>query len=165
MSTSDPVHLERSVVQIVTATATLDAARAIAQSLLTQRLVACIQIDGPIESHYCWQGKQEQSTEYRLTIKTAGHCKSPVMQAVQKLHSYDVPEVLATSISSANESYLDWVYQQTSRMMISFAIYLYGPQWGPLGVPLNRWLTDLARLNGCILNGTVHLCGPGNRTV
>ncbi len=133
-----PSKPDRSVVQIVTTTATIEAARAIAQVLLTERLVACVQIDGPVESHYCWQGKQEQSSEFRLTIKTADPCKYLVLHAIQKLHSYDVPEVLVTSVSLASDSYLDWVYQQTSPSMISFAIYLYGPQWGPVGITFEQ---------------------------
>ena len=47
-----------------------ETARQLASVILNHHLGACVQIIGPIESHYIWEGKAEQSTEFQLSIKT-----------------------------------------------------------------------------------------------
>ena len=129
---SDPVA---NLVQIVTTTTTLEEARRLAQTLLAEYRAACIQIDGPIESHYRWQGNLELANEYRLTVKTTQEQAAATMRAIRELHSYAVPELLVLPILSASASYADWVHEQLlppTKSFPNFAVYLYGPEWGPL---------------------------------
>jgi periplasmic divalent cation tolerance protein len=57
-------------IQVVTTTATQEDARTMACALVEQRLAGCVQIVGPIESIYRWQGKTETVTEWQCWIKT-----------------------------------------------------------------------------------------------
>jgi periplasmic divalent cation tolerance protein len=47
----------------------IDEARRIAQELLQQRLVACVNLVPQVESMYVWEGKLETSQEVLMMIK------------------------------------------------------------------------------------------------
>ena len=99
-------------IQVTTTTATEGDARRIAASLVEQRLAACVQIEGPLESVYWWQGQVEQAREWRCTIKTRGSLFEAVAQAISRLHPYDCPEILATPIIRCNQAYQAWLEEQ-----------------------------------------------------
>ncbi|NDG74501.1 MAG: divalent-cation tolerance protein CutA, partial [Synechococcaceae bacterium WB8_1B_136] len=60
-------------------------------ALLERRLAACVALS-PLEAHYHWQGRIEQSSEVQLLIKTHPDRLDALEQAVHELHSYDTPE-------------------------------------------------------------------------
>jgi|ERR1039458_5871904 periplasmic divalent cation tolerance protein len=90
-----------------------DAATELARQLVERRLVACAQIVGPISSTYWWEGKVSTETEYLVVCKTAKDRVEELRVAINELHSYDVPEILAVEIDSGNPAYLDWVAAET----------------------------------------------------
>jgi periplasmic divalent cation tolerance protein len=100
------------VMQIITTTATADDARRIARELVERRLAACVQIVGPIESVYRWDGKVETSQEWQCWIKTRGDLFGRVEQAILELHPYELPEILAMT-ADASKAYLDWLRRET----------------------------------------------------
>jgi periplasmic divalent cation tolerance protein len=99
-------------IQVTTTTATEADARRIATTLVEQRLAACVQIEGPLESVYWWQGQIEQTQEWRCTVKTRSSLFESVAQTIGRLHPYECPEILATPIVACNEAYLDWLKEQ-----------------------------------------------------
>jgi len=44
-----------------------------------------------------------------LILKSRKKCFPAIIKAVKKLHSYDVPEIIALPISDGNKDYLQWV--------------------------------------------------------
>src|SRR5688572_32403488 len=58
------------IIQVVTTTAEKESAEKIGTKLLERRLAACVQISGPVESSYWWNGRIETAREYLCTIKT-----------------------------------------------------------------------------------------------
>jgi len=100
-------------IQIVTTTASADEARRIGAALVEERLAACVQIVGPIESIYRWQGKVETATEWQCWIKTRSQHYDAVEAVIRRLHSYEVPEILAVPIIAGSEAYLKWLSQET----------------------------------------------------
>ena len=99
-------------IQVTTTTATEAIAQKIATELVEQRMAACVQIEGPLESVYWWQGQVEQAREWRCMIKTRGSLFEAVAQAISRLHPYDCPEILATPIVACNEAYQAWLEEQ-----------------------------------------------------
>ena len=95
-------------------TSSKEEADRIASVLVEQRLAACVQVDGPIESTYRWQGKTETATEWRCTAKTLDSHRTQIESKIRELHSYDVPEIIAIKVSHVGQDYLDWVREQTS---------------------------------------------------
>lgn len=45
--------------------------------------------------------------------KTRKDLYSLLEQAIKEAHTYDVPEILATSVVEGNKSYTDWISQET----------------------------------------------------
>jgi periplasmic divalent cation tolerance protein len=101
-------------IQIITTTASADDARRIGAALVERRLAACVQIVGPIESVYRWEGKIETATEFQCWIKTRDELYGRVEQAIRELHTYDVPEILAIPVVQGSAAYLEWLARETA---------------------------------------------------
>lgn len=86
-----------------------DEARKIARSLVTKRLIACVNIVPDIESFFTWKGKLEVCKEVLLIAKTKAELFSKVERQVKRLHSYECPEIIAFEIAKGNKDYLRWV--------------------------------------------------------
>jgi periplasmic divalent cation tolerance protein len=100
--------------QVVTTTASREEAQTIAHTLVEKKLAACVQIVGPVTSIYRWQGKIESATEWQCWMKTRQSKYPTLEKAIRKLHSYEVPEILAMPITAGSEKYLRWLGEETS---------------------------------------------------
>jgi periplasmic divalent cation tolerance protein len=102
------------VVQIVTTVPDEASARRIARVLVERTLAACVQISGPIESIYRWQGNVESAQEWQCWIKTTSVRYAEVAAAIQSLHSYAVPEILALPVVAGEANYLRWLIESVN---------------------------------------------------
>lgn len=102
-------------IQVITTVSEQADARRLAAVLVERRLAACVQISGPIESHYRWQGRLETAAEWVCTIKTRGGLYGEVERTVRELHPYQEPEILAVPIVAGSEGYLRWLANECSR--------------------------------------------------
>lgn len=84
-------------------------AEEIADHLVSNRLAACVNISAPVRSVYRWQGKVECAPEWLLTIKTARHRFDDLSAAIQTLHSYELPEIVALPVIAGFAPYLTWI--------------------------------------------------------
>ena len=100
------------IIQVVTTTADKQDAETLAQALLTKRLAGCVQISGPIDSSYWWNGRIETGTEWTCVIKTIRSLYREVEQTLLDLHPYDQPEILAIAVSDVSEGYAQWLREQ-----------------------------------------------------
>ena len=85
----------------------------IANQLVKQKLVACVNITN-ISSVYAWKGKIENQSEYLALFKTSKNNKSKLKKELQKLHPYDIPEIAEINVDSINQPYLKWLVDSTS---------------------------------------------------
>ena len=95
--------------QVLTTVGSEAEAERLGAALVERRLAACVQVTGPISSHYRWQGKVEHSTEWMCVAKTEVSRYPEVEAAIRELHSYDEPEIVATPIVAGSKGYLDWI--------------------------------------------------------
>jgi periplasmic divalent cation tolerance protein len=85
-------------------------ARRIARAVVGARLAACVNIlPGAVTSIYRWKGKVESAHERLLFIKTSRNRLAKLQAAVERLHSYDVPEFIALPIVAGSRGYLAWI--------------------------------------------------------
>ncbi|MGH9480685.1 MAG: divalent-cation tolerance protein CutA [Terriglobales bacterium] len=88
-------------------------AEAIAESMLVSRLAACATLGPEVRSRYRWQGGIESAAEVPLLLKTRRHCFAELERAIRRLHSYQVPEIVAVSVVEGSAAYLDWLAGET----------------------------------------------------
>ena len=74
-----------------------------------------MQIVGPVESRYWWEGAVETATEWLCVAKTTADRYDEVEAAIRAVHAYDVPEILAVPVVRGNEAYLQWLGAETAR--------------------------------------------------
>ena len=85
-----------------------DDAHRLARELVARRLAACVQGSAPITSHYRWQGKQEESVEYRLQIKMLPERCEAAVAWLTAHHPYQTPEIVRLD-GAASEGYARWM--------------------------------------------------------
>ena len=88
-------------------------ASSIAETLVSKKLAACVNIVKGVESVYQWQGKIERDKEILLIIKTRQSLFSQLEQAIQELHDYELPEIIAVPINTGEKNYLNWIQSAT----------------------------------------------------
>ncbi len=85
-------------------------AKRIARAIVEARLAACVNIlPGAMTSVYEWKGKVESAREKLLLIKTSRSRLTKLQAAVERIHSYEVPEFIALPIVAGSQAYLDWL--------------------------------------------------------
>jgi periplasmic divalent cation tolerance protein len=88
--------------------ASAEEASRIARALVEKRLAACVNIGSPVQSVYRWKGAIEESPEIPLIIKSTRELFESVRAEIERMHSYEVPEVIALPIVEGAENYLLW---------------------------------------------------------
>jgi periplasmic divalent cation tolerance protein len=90
-------------------------AKKIARALVDRRLAACVSImTAPVESLYRWKGSVESAKEFLLVIKSTQSRFAALRREIEKLHNYDVPEIIALPISAGSAKYLRWLADAVS---------------------------------------------------
>ena len=84
-------------------------AERISQLLLKERLIACANIVCPVTSFFHWVGKTEKVEECLIVMKSRRDLFSQVAEHIKRLHSYEVPEILAVPVIEGSKAYLDWM--------------------------------------------------------
>lgn len=107
------MHASNHLVVAVTTVESLEDAERLSHQLVEQSLAACVQIDGPITSHYRWNGTIQCSTEFRLTIKTSSERWPDLKEHLTSLHPYDEPGILMLPVTDTTQGYLNWVIKHT----------------------------------------------------
>jgi periplasmic divalent cation tolerance protein len=95
---------------VLSTCATPEEAEKLARVLLDARLAACVNVIPRIRSYYRWKGAIESADECLLVIKSSRKLFASLSAALEKAHSYEVPEVLAFSVVEGAANYLNWLH-------------------------------------------------------
>ena len=109
-----PVTTPEYVIVLTTLPADPDVAAAFARTLVEERLAACVNVMGEMQSVYVWEGHVEDEPEQQIVIKTTRERLLALWERVRELHSYEVPEFLVLPIVDGSEAYLHWMKQWTT---------------------------------------------------
>jgi periplasmic divalent cation tolerance protein len=90
-------------------------ARTLAETLVNERLAACVTVQAPMDSVYRWRGSVEHERERQILIKTTTERVPALAARVRELHPYELPEFLVTPVVSASEGYLAWLRESTNK--------------------------------------------------
>jgi periplasmic divalent cation tolerance protein len=102
-------------IQVVTTTESKEDAEKIARALVEERLAACVQLVGPIESTYWWKGSIETAQEWVCHIKTHESLYDELERAILAIHAYETPEIIAMSIVAGSNDYLEWLASEVKK--------------------------------------------------
>lgn len=92
-----------------------ETARRIANTLVEERLVACVNLLPGAMSIYRWEGKVESASEVVAIFKVAESAAAAAMARIKELHPYEVPEIVQIAVKEAHPAYLTWVNECCSR--------------------------------------------------
>jgi periplasmic divalent cation tolerance protein len=94
---------------VLSTCASTEEAERLARALVEARLAACVTALPGARSFYRWRGAIESADEILLVIKTSRELSGEVTAALQKAHSYEIPEVLALPVIDGSGNYLAWL--------------------------------------------------------
>jgi len=102
-------------IQLVYITASSgEEARKIARTLVEERLAACANLLGEINSVYWWGDAVQEDAEVALIVKSRAELVPRIVERVRALHSYDCPCVVAIPIVGGNPDFIDWIAAETA---------------------------------------------------
>jgi periplasmic divalent cation tolerance protein len=101
------------VMQVQVVHSDRDALISMIPCLLEERLIACGQILGPLQSIFFWDGSVQRAEEWLALLKCSETVVDRLIARLAELHSYEVPEILVTRVSGGHIPYLEWVAAQT----------------------------------------------------
>ena len=65
--------------------------------------------NGAVTSIYRWKGKIERANEHLVILKSTRKAFTALEREVARLHSYDVPEIIALPVILGSQKYLSWI--------------------------------------------------------
>lgn len=87
-------------------------AQRVALHVVGLRLAACAAVTPGVRSFYHWKGKLEESVECALAMKSRDDLFEELCAEIRKVHSYEVPEILAVPIADGSADYLAWMDEE-----------------------------------------------------
>ncbi|NKI33575.1 divalent-cation tolerance protein CutA [Wenzhouxiangella sp. XN79A] len=92
-----------------TTCADADQARRLAAAVVDGRLAACASVGAAVGSTFPWDDTIQHDQEIPVTFKTTLGAFDALERAMDTLHPYDVPELLAVPVVAASADYAAWV--------------------------------------------------------
>ena len=93
---------------------TAEVLRAIAGSLVEERLAACVNVLPGATSIYRWEEAVEESEEALAIVKTTADRLGSLETRVRELHPYELPEILAIEPDGGSSVYLNWIRESVT---------------------------------------------------
>lgn len=94
---------------VLSTCSTAEEAARIGRQLVEKRLAACVNVVPGARSIYRWKDEIEDAPESLLIIKSRRGLFDALRAEIEKLHSYEVPEVAAVAIVEGSPGYLTWL--------------------------------------------------------
>jgi periplasmic divalent cation tolerance protein len=99
--------------EVVVTAADADWLTGFTRTLVEERLAACGHVIGVIRSIYRWEGAIADEPEARVALHTRRSLVPAIVERARGLHPYDIPCVIALSLTGGNPAYLRWVVEET----------------------------------------------------
>ena len=84
-----------------------------AKELLGKGLAFCVQVEGPVQSYYQWDGSTQSNKEFPVRIKHMDHNGPAIQEWLRKNHPYETPQWIAVKACDSLEEYFHWALQNS----------------------------------------------------
>ena len=81
----------------------------LAETLVAQRIAACVNRVEGICSTFRWESKVQHANEVLVLIKTTEERMADVQSIIKKRASYELPEIISVRITGGSSAYLEWL--------------------------------------------------------
>jgi len=98
-----------AVIAVLTNLPDSESAFNLAREVVHLRLAACANVLPGATSFYRWEGREEESSEVPVLIKSTAALYPQLEQAIRERHPYEVPEIVSWTIERGLGEYLRWV--------------------------------------------------------
>jgi len=88
-------------------------AKLISETLVNEKLAACVNRISGVQSVYFWQNNICDDQEWLLIAKSKKSRLDDIISRIKAIHSAEVPEIIALPIMGGSEDYLDWLETRT----------------------------------------------------
>lgn len=106
--------MRKSMVSVIYSTINdVKEAKRIANILVEEKLVACVNIIPNIHSIYRWKGKIENDAECVILAKTNDSNVKKVIQKIKNLHPYELPDIIVLPVIDGFKEYLEYIKNET----------------------------------------------------
>ena len=86
-----------------------ETARAVGAQLLDEKLIACANLMGEVESLYEWDGERGEGREIGVLFKTDASLLTQAVTLLEALHPYETPAVLGWKCDTAGTATAAWL--------------------------------------------------------
>lgn len=100
---------EPNVILVFCTVSTEKEAVDIAETLVQREEAACVNVVPMVRSIYRWKGQVLTEAEQMMIIKTTQPLLEDVKRTVKELHSYELPEIVAVTVSDGDRNALNWI--------------------------------------------------------
>jgi periplasmic divalent cation tolerance protein len=104
----------KALMVVVTSVGTEEQALDVAHALVRSRRAACVNIVPNVHSVYRWKGRVCEDDEMLLLVKTRAEQFEAVLETIQRVNTYELPEVLAYRVDWASPGFASWIDRMTA---------------------------------------------------
>ena len=101
------------LIVVVSSVGTEEQALDIAHALIRNRQAACVNLIPNVHSIYRWKGRICDDGEFLLLVKTRAKEFQGVRNTIQKINTYELPEVLAYRVDESSSAFAEWINRTT----------------------------------------------------
>jgi periplasmic divalent cation tolerance protein len=84
-------------------------ARAAANTLLDEGLIACANILPQVTSLYVWNGERGEAAEVGVLFKTTPGLLAKAVERLEAIHPYDTPAIVGWSADASGGATAEWL--------------------------------------------------------
>lgn len=91
-----------------------ETALALGETLVRERLAACVNVIPGMRSVYAWKGVVERGEEVVALFKTREDCAEALRAALKARHPYETPVILELDVTAADPATAAWIALETA---------------------------------------------------
>lgn len=86
-----------------------ESARAAADTLLDEGLIACANILPEVRSLYCWNGERGEAAECAVLFKTDSALLAAATERLEAIHPYETPAIVGWNADACGKAAAAWL--------------------------------------------------------